>query len=265
MRCDSCETCRNRNRVRSPVRESLTERLLTAAAAIRPRAIMLDPFVRLRGARIDESSQKDVGPVLDFLGKLRDESGAAVIYSHHTGHQGSHQRGSSDLEGFWESRVQWRTCPRQARSGYGAASATARTDLRTQSRERSRASQSAATNAASQQFRIVSHAGRRGASSRPSRHPASYGTASTWRSAQRRQDALEDDAVKRAGCLGDVNSRVPPPLYRLADGPKPLVRDVVARDGSTHGISSPSAWAIPRSASTLSRLHTGLRLVYDVG
>jgi hypothetical protein len=56
---------------------------------------MLDPFVRLRGARIDESSQKDVGPVLDFLGKLRDESGAAVIYSHHTGHQGSHQRGSS--------------------------------------------------------------------------------------------------------------------------------------------------------------------------
>jgi hypothetical protein len=36
---------------------------------------------------------------------LRDVSGGAVVYSNHTGHTGSHQRGSSDLEGYWESRL----------------------------------------------------------------------------------------------------------------------------------------------------------------
>jgi hypothetical protein len=41
--------------------------------------------------------------VLDFLRHLREESGAAVPFVHHTGHQGTHARGSSDLESYWES------------------------------------------------------------------------------------------------------------------------------------------------------------------
>jgi AAA domain len=82
------------------------DRLLLAGAALRPRAIILDPLVRLKGATVNENEQSEMGPVLDFMRRLRDESGAAIPYSHHTGHQGSHQRGSSDLEGYWESRLQ---------------------------------------------------------------------------------------------------------------------------------------------------------------
>lgn len=80
------------------------QRLLEAGAEIQPRAIFLDPIVRMKGA-IDENQQKDWAPVLDFMRTLRDESGAAVVYVNHTGHTGTHQRGSSDLEGYWESRL----------------------------------------------------------------------------------------------------------------------------------------------------------------
>ena len=80
-------------------------RLLDAALELRPRVVMLDPFVRLKGAEVDESSQREIGPVLDFLRTLRDDGQTGVLYAHHTGHQGTHQRGSSDLEGYWESRL----------------------------------------------------------------------------------------------------------------------------------------------------------------
>ena len=79
--------------------------LLEAGQKIKPRAFLLDPLVRLKGASVDESSQREIGPVLDFMRELRDESGAAVLYAHHTGHHGRQQRGSSDLEGYWESRL----------------------------------------------------------------------------------------------------------------------------------------------------------------
>jgi hypothetical protein len=36
---------------------------------------------------------------------LRDEGGCAVVFVHHTGHEGTHLRGSSDLESYWESRI----------------------------------------------------------------------------------------------------------------------------------------------------------------
>jgi hypothetical protein len=77
------------------------ERLLAAAAARQPRAIFLDPFVRLKGAEVNESDQREIGPVLDFLRDLRDQARAAVGYASHTGHEGRHQRGSSDFEGYW--------------------------------------------------------------------------------------------------------------------------------------------------------------------
>jgi AAA domain len=79
--------------------------LLEAGQKIKPRAFLLDPLARLKGATVDESSQREIGPVLDFMRLLRDESGATVAYVHHRGHQGKQQRGSSDLEGYWESRL----------------------------------------------------------------------------------------------------------------------------------------------------------------
>jgi hypothetical protein len=48
-----------------------------------------------------------MAPVIEFLRILRDESGAAVAFVHHTGHTGSHMRGSSDLESVWETRLTW--------------------------------------------------------------------------------------------------------------------------------------------------------------
>jgi len=81
------------------------ERLLAAGVELQPRAILFDPFVRLKGAEVNESDQREIGPVLDFVRDLRDEARAVVGYASHTGHEGGHQRGSSDLEGFWESRL----------------------------------------------------------------------------------------------------------------------------------------------------------------
>jgi len=81
-------------------------RLLAAGRVLQPRAILLDPFVRLKGADVDENIQREVGPVLDFMRDLRDESGAMVMFVHHTGHNDrDHGRGSSDFEGYWESKV----------------------------------------------------------------------------------------------------------------------------------------------------------------
>ena len=36
---------------------------------------------------------------------LRDASGAAVVFVHHVGHEGTRMRGSSDLAGYWESAI----------------------------------------------------------------------------------------------------------------------------------------------------------------
>lgn len=81
------------------------ERLLAAAKELQPRAIFLDPLARLKGADVDENSQVEMATVLDFLRDVRDASGAAVVFVHHTGHAGARLRGTSDLEGYWESKV----------------------------------------------------------------------------------------------------------------------------------------------------------------
>jgi AAA domain/DnaB-like helicase N terminal domain len=80
-------------------------RLREAATAIGPRAVILDPWVRIKGAAVDEKEQREVGEVLDYLLGLREATGAAVITSAHTGHEGGHIRGSSDIEAVWESRL----------------------------------------------------------------------------------------------------------------------------------------------------------------
>jgi hypothetical protein len=85
--------------------EEWRRRLRAVVEEIQPRAVLLDPFVRLKGG-IDENSQRELEPVLDFLRELRDVCGSAVIFAAHTGHGGGRRiRGSSDLEAFWESKL----------------------------------------------------------------------------------------------------------------------------------------------------------------
>jgi hypothetical protein len=96
-------------------------RLMDAAQRIRPRAIFLDPFVRIKGAGVDENVQREVAPALDFMRDLRDESGAAVVFVHHVGHENkSRMRGSSDLEGYWESKL---TLSRDPKTGVATIAA----------------------------------------------------------------------------------------------------------------------------------------------
>ena len=84
------------------------------AAAPRTRAELGSTSLRLRsprpheGSERDESAQNEMAGALEFLRILRDETGAAVLFVHHTGHQGDHMRGSSDLETVWETRLRWK-------------------------------------------------------------------------------------------------------------------------------------------------------------
>lgn len=74
---------------------------------LRPRLIVFDPLARMKAPLRDENAQTDMAPLLDFLRLLRDAADTAVCFVHHTGHNGEHMRGSSDLESFWESRLSW--------------------------------------------------------------------------------------------------------------------------------------------------------------
>jgi hypothetical protein len=78
--------------------------LLHAARPGRFRLILFDPFVRMKGDA-DENRQVEIAPALDFLRELREHSGAAVGFVHHSGYEGTHFRGTSDLEGYWESKL----------------------------------------------------------------------------------------------------------------------------------------------------------------
>jgi hypothetical protein len=80
------------------------ERLREAAQSREWRLIAFDPSARLKGAT-DEDKQKDQGPVLDFLRELRELSKATVLYVAHTGHEGTRQRGSSDFESYYETKL----------------------------------------------------------------------------------------------------------------------------------------------------------------
>ncbi len=81
------------------------ERIVDAANMIGARAIFLDPLARVKGATVDENVQREIGPVLDALRDLRERTGAAVVFVHHTPHTGGHLRGSSDIEATWESKL----------------------------------------------------------------------------------------------------------------------------------------------------------------
>jgi hypothetical protein len=83
------------------------ERLIELGKTVRPRLFVFDPLARMKAPAREENAQTEMAPVIEFLRILRDESGAAVAFVHHTGHTGSHMRGSSDLESVWETRLTW--------------------------------------------------------------------------------------------------------------------------------------------------------------
>jgi hypothetical protein len=82
-------------------------RLLEAGQTIKPRLFVFDPLARMKAPARDENEQRSMATVIEFMRLLRDETGAAVAFVHHLGHQGEHMRGSSDLESAWESRLAW--------------------------------------------------------------------------------------------------------------------------------------------------------------
>jgi hypothetical protein len=81
------------------------ERLVDMGHKIKPRAYFFDPLARMKAPGRNESDQTEMAPLLDFLTILRDETEATPAYVHHTGHQGNHMRGTSDLETHWESKL----------------------------------------------------------------------------------------------------------------------------------------------------------------
>jgi hypothetical protein len=82
-------------------------RLVELGQRIRPRLFVFDPLARMKAAARDENAQGDMAPLIEFLRELRDETAAAVAFVQHTGHNGEHMRGSSDLESAWETRLGW--------------------------------------------------------------------------------------------------------------------------------------------------------------
>lgn len=75
---------------------------------VRPVAFGFDPLARMKASSREENSQKDMAPIWEFVRLLRDETASAVCFVHHTGHAGTHGRGTSDLESVWESKLDWK-------------------------------------------------------------------------------------------------------------------------------------------------------------
>lgn len=84
------------------------ERLREAVTRLRPRLVVLDPFVRLH--RIDENAAAEVAPLLAYLRELQRAHGCAVALVHHArkgGHARAGQalRGSSELHAWGDSNL----------------------------------------------------------------------------------------------------------------------------------------------------------------
>jgi len=85
-------------------------RLAAAVAELRPRLLILDPFVRLH--RVDENSALEVSGVLAYLRDLQREHRVAIVVVHHTRKAGVGQaqaglglRGSGDLHAWGDSNL----------------------------------------------------------------------------------------------------------------------------------------------------------------
>lgn len=83
------------------------QRLRATVARLKPRLLVLDPFVRLV-ARIDENSAQEVSAVLGALRALQREHEVAVLVVHHmrkspAPHPGQALRGSGDFAAWMDS------------------------------------------------------------------------------------------------------------------------------------------------------------------
>lgn len=84
-------------------------RLRDTIAALHPRLLVLDPFVRLH--RIDENAAAEVAPLLAFLRGLQRRFGTAVLLVHHARKGAAHLRagqalrGSSELHAWGDSNL----------------------------------------------------------------------------------------------------------------------------------------------------------------
>lgn len=83
-------------------------RLHRTVAALRPRLLVLDPFIRI--ARVDENSAQEVSAVLGSLRALQREHDVAVLLVHHmrkspSAHLGQQLRGSGDFAAWYDSGI----------------------------------------------------------------------------------------------------------------------------------------------------------------
>jgi hypothetical protein len=84
-------------------------RLEETVATLKPRLLVLDPFVRLH--RIDENVSGDVAPLLAFLRELQRRHAIAVVLVHHakkgagTIRAGQALRGSSEFHAWGDSNL----------------------------------------------------------------------------------------------------------------------------------------------------------------
>ena len=76
------------------------QRLTETVAALRPRLLVLDPFVRLH--RIDENASQEVAPLLAYLRTLERAYEVSVLLVHHAKKGGAHVRGGQALRGSSE-------------------------------------------------------------------------------------------------------------------------------------------------------------------
>lgn len=74
--------------------------LAETVATLRPRLLVLDPFVRLH--RIDENASGDVAPLLAYLRELQRRHAMAVIIVHHAKKGGANVRAGQALRGSSE-------------------------------------------------------------------------------------------------------------------------------------------------------------------
>lgn len=75
-------------------------RLQETVDAVRPRLLVLDPFVRLH--RVDENMAADVAPLLDYLRQLERRFHTAVLVVHHARKGAAHARAGQALRGSSE-------------------------------------------------------------------------------------------------------------------------------------------------------------------
>ena len=84
------------------------KRIADDCGTLGARLIVFDPLARMKSPERVENDQSGMAPLIEYLRRLSDDLGAAVCFVHHTGHQGDHMRGSSDLESAWETRLRWK-------------------------------------------------------------------------------------------------------------------------------------------------------------